>query len=213
MLPADAGPSTCSASASSTTSSTGIARRASTSSTAPSRPGSPATAWRWRRCPSAASASTSASARNEDEAGPLVAGCPCPACTGFSRAYVHYLSRAEELTGVRLLTLHNLVYTRELIAGAREAIVAGRYAPTATRSSPARRPGRPPGPDPAPAVPLLAGVVLDELLEVAGSDSIDVVADELADVGVLAGVGGEQDHRGDQPGDDRDEDDREDGRA
>jgi queuine tRNA-ribosyltransferase len=65
--------------------------------------------------------------RNAEEPGPLVAGCPCPACTGFSRAYVHYLSKAEELTGVRLLTLHNLVYSRELVAGAREAIVAGRY--------------------------------------------------------------------------------------
>jgi queuine tRNA-ribosyltransferase len=65
--------------------------------------------------------------RNEEEPGPLVPGCPCPACTGFSRAYVHYLSKAEELTGVRLLTLHNLVYARELVAGAREAIVAGRY--------------------------------------------------------------------------------------
>lgn len=66
--------------------------------------------------------------RNAEEPGPLVAGCPCPACTRFSRAYVHYLSRAEELTGVRLLTLHNLIYSRELVSGAREAIVAGRYA-------------------------------------------------------------------------------------
>jgi queuine tRNA-ribosyltransferase len=66
--------------------------------------------------------------RNEDEPGPLVPGCPCPACTRFSRAYVHYLSRAEELTGVRLLTIHNLVYSRELVAGARAAIVAGRFA-------------------------------------------------------------------------------------
>ena len=66
--------------------------------------------------------------RNEDEPGPLVPGCPCPACTRFSRAYVHYLSRAEELTGVRLLTIHNLVYARELVAGGREAILAGRFA-------------------------------------------------------------------------------------
>jgi queuine tRNA-ribosyltransferase len=63
---------------------------------------------------------------HESEPGPLVAGCPCPACTRFSRAYVHYLSRAEELTGVRLLTIHNLVYSQRLVAGAREAIVAGR---------------------------------------------------------------------------------------
>lgn len=65
---------------------------------------------------------------NGDADGPLVDGCPCPACREHSRAYVHYLSRAEELTGVRLLTLHNLVYTSELVRGARAAIGAGRFA-------------------------------------------------------------------------------------
>ena len=62
----------------------------------------------------------------EDEA-PLVEGCGCPACARHTRAYVHYLSRAEEMTGVRLLALHNLAYTRAIVAGAREAIGAGRY--------------------------------------------------------------------------------------
>jgi queuine tRNA-ribosyltransferase len=59
--------------------------------------------------------------------GPLVEGCPCPACRDHTRAYVHYLSRAEELTGVRLLTLHNLTYTAEVVAGARKAIREGRF--------------------------------------------------------------------------------------
>jgi queuine tRNA-ribosyltransferase len=62
------------------------------------------------------------------EKGPLVEGCPCLACTRYSRAYVHYLSRAEELTGVKLITLHNLTYTAELIRRGREAIVGGSYA-------------------------------------------------------------------------------------
>ncbi len=66
--------------------------------------------------------------RNQDETGPLVVGCPCPACTRHSRGYIHYLSKAEELTGVRLLTIHNLSYTAELMRGARASIVAGRYA-------------------------------------------------------------------------------------
>ena len=66
--------------------------------------------------------------RNRDETGPLVVGCPCLACTRHSRGYIHYLSKAEELTGVRLLTIHNLTYTAELMRGARAAIVAGRYA-------------------------------------------------------------------------------------
>jgi queuine tRNA-ribosyltransferase len=65
--------------------------------------------------------------REAGERGPIVAGCPCPACERLSRGYVHYLSRAEELTGVRLLTLHNLVYCERLVAGARAAIEAGRF--------------------------------------------------------------------------------------
>lgn len=63
---------------------------------------------------------------NREERGPLVEGCPCLACTRYSRAYVHYLSRAEEIGGVRLLTIHNLVYTMEIVRGARAAIRAGR---------------------------------------------------------------------------------------
>jgi queuine tRNA-ribosyltransferase len=58
---------------------------------------------------------------------PLVAGCPCPACRRHDRDYVSYLSRAEELTAVRLLVLHNLTYMRELTVCARAAIEAGRF--------------------------------------------------------------------------------------
>ena len=58
---------------------------------------------------------------------PLVAGCPCPACTRHDRDYLSYLSRAEELTAVRLVVLHNLVYMRELTNHARAAIAAGRF--------------------------------------------------------------------------------------
>jgi len=64
------------------------------------------------------------SAYAEDHA-PLVEGCPCPTCEVHTRAYVHYLSRAEEMTGVRLLALHNLAYLERLVRGAREAIHAG----------------------------------------------------------------------------------------
>jgi queuine tRNA-ribosyltransferase len=62
-----------------------------------------------------------------DDERPLVEGCPCPACGAHTRAYVHYLSRAEELTGVRLLTLHNLAFVERLVAGARGAIGAQRF--------------------------------------------------------------------------------------
>ncbi|HVV90788.1 MAG TPA: tRNA guanosine(34) transglycosylase Tgt [Solirubrobacterales bacterium] len=59
---------------------------------------------------------------------PLVEGCSCPACTRHDRDYISYLSRAEELTAVRLLVLHNLTYMRELTTHARRAIQAGSFA-------------------------------------------------------------------------------------
>jgi len=66
--------------------------------------------------------------RFADDDAPIVEGCRCEACRRHSRAYLHYLSRSKELTGVRLLTLHNLTYMERLVAAAREAIDAGRYA-------------------------------------------------------------------------------------
>ena len=57
---------------------------------------------------------------------PIAAGCPCPACRHHDRDYLSYLSRAEELTAVRLLCLHNLTFMNQLVSGAREAIAAGR---------------------------------------------------------------------------------------
>ena len=56
---------------------------------------------------------------------PIAAGCPCPACSNHDRDYLSYLSRAEELTAVRLLCLHNLTYLYELMQGARAAIEGG----------------------------------------------------------------------------------------
>jgi queuine tRNA-ribosyltransferase len=68
--------------------------------------------------------------RESDE--PLLEGCRCPACTrGLSRAYLSYLARAGELTGMRLLTMHNLAFIARLMADLREAIVAGRLAEVA----------------------------------------------------------------------------------
>ncbi len=58
---------------------------------------------------------------------PILDGCPCPACSaGFSRAYLHYLLRAGELTAPRLVTLHNLSFIAQLMADLRAAIDGGR---------------------------------------------------------------------------------------
>ena len=63
---------------------------------------------------------------------PIMEGCPCPACAGgYSRAYLHYLFGARELTALRLVTLHNLAYVARLMAELRAAIAAGTLAETA----------------------------------------------------------------------------------
>jgi queuine tRNA-ribosyltransferase len=68
--------------------------------------------------------------RTADE--PVLDGCPCPACAhGYSRAYVHYLLKAQEQTAQRLLTIHNLAYLQYLMAALRDAIDAGRLADAA----------------------------------------------------------------------------------
>jgi len=59
---------------------------------------------------------------------PLEAGCACPACTRFSRAYIRHLVNQQEILGLRLLSLHNLRFLLDLTAGARAAIERGRLA-------------------------------------------------------------------------------------
>ena len=58
---------------------------------------------------------------------PIVDGCTCEACARHSRAYLHYLARNKDLTGTRLLTLHNLTYMRSVVSGGRTAIEAGGF--------------------------------------------------------------------------------------
>jgi queuine tRNA-ribosyltransferase len=56
---------------------------------------------------------------------PLDEGCACPACTRFTRAYVRHLLNQQEILGLRLLSLHNLRFVLDLVAGARAAIARG----------------------------------------------------------------------------------------
>jgi queuine tRNA-ribosyltransferase len=67
-------------------------------------------------------------ARHADDLAPLDPECRCPACTGFSRAYLHHLVKAGEILAAMLLTAHNLTYYADLMAAMREAIMAGRLA-------------------------------------------------------------------------------------
>jgi queuine tRNA-ribosyltransferase len=67
-------------------------------------------------------------ARHVEDSTPLDPDCRCPACTGFSRGYLHHLVKAGEILAAMLLTAHNLTYYADLMAAMREAIMAGRLA-------------------------------------------------------------------------------------
>ena len=58
---------------------------------------------------------------------PLDLQCSCYTCSNFSRAYLHHLQRANEITGARLNTIHNLHYYLDLMREARAAIEQGRF--------------------------------------------------------------------------------------
>ena len=59
--------------------------------------------------------------------GPIDPECDCYACTHFSRAYVRHLIKAGEITGGRLLSIHNLRFLIRLMERVREAIAEDRF--------------------------------------------------------------------------------------
>ncbi|MBN2629761.1 MAG: tRNA guanosine(34) transglycosylase Tgt [Rhodobacteraceae bacterium] len=67
-------------------------------------------------------------ARHQDDPRPLDEDCTCPACRGYSRAYLHHVFKAQEMISGMLLTWHNLHYFQELMQGLRAAIAEGRLA-------------------------------------------------------------------------------------
>jgi queuine tRNA-ribosyltransferase len=64
-------------------------------------------------------------ARHAEDPAPLDRKCHCPACIGYSRAYLHHLCRSGEILASMLLTAHNLRYYADLMAAMRTAIEAG----------------------------------------------------------------------------------------
>jgi len=59
---------------------------------------------------------------------PLDEDCACPACAGFSRAYLRHLVNQQEVLGLILLSEHNVRFLLDLTAGARAAIERGELA-------------------------------------------------------------------------------------
>lgn len=66
-------------------------------------------------------------ARHAEDPGPLDPECRCPACRSYSRAYLHHLTKANEILGAMLLTRHNLTYYQDLMAEMRSAIETGSF--------------------------------------------------------------------------------------
>jgi queuine tRNA-ribosyltransferase len=58
---------------------------------------------------------------------PIEENCRCPACREFSRGYIRHLVKAEEILGLRLITLHNLRFYLQLMEQTREAIASGTF--------------------------------------------------------------------------------------
>lgn len=61
----------------------------------------------------------------EDDYSPIDPECECHTCASHSKAYLRHLIRMSELSAHRLLTIHNLHYTLDLVADAAEAITRG----------------------------------------------------------------------------------------
>ncbi len=64
--------------------------------------------------------------RYEADDGPVDPDCGCHTCANHSKAYLRHLIRMNELSAHRLLSIHNLQYTLDLVALAGDAIAQGR---------------------------------------------------------------------------------------
>ncbi|MQQ07434.1 tRNA guanosine(34) transglycosylase Tgt [Epibacterium sp. SM1979] len=66
-------------------------------------------------------------ARHADDPRPLDENCTCPACSNYSRAYLHHVFRSNEMISGMLLTWHNLHYFQQIMQEMRDAIAAGTF--------------------------------------------------------------------------------------
>ena len=60
--------------------------------------------------------------------GPIEAGCDCFACRLFTRAYLRHLLKANEILGLRMLSVHNSHMYIKVMTDARAAIADGTFA-------------------------------------------------------------------------------------
>lgn len=58
---------------------------------------------------------------------PIDKECDCMVCKNYSRAYIHHMLRFNEAVGLRLATLHNLHFIKQLMKDIRTAIIENRF--------------------------------------------------------------------------------------
>lgn len=63
----------------------------------------------------------------ETDKKPIDEGCQCFVCKNYSRAYLHHLFRARELSVYRLLSFHNLYFVEKLVEQIRTSIKEGNF--------------------------------------------------------------------------------------
>ena len=63
----------------------------------------------------------------KDDFGPIDPECDCLACKNYTRGYIRHLFNANEILGLRLVSLHNICFYAKLIQVSREAILENRF--------------------------------------------------------------------------------------
>ena len=58
---------------------------------------------------------------------PIEEACACLVCREFTRGYIRHLIKAEEILGLRLITLHNLHFYLNVMNQARSAIESAAF--------------------------------------------------------------------------------------
>ncbi|MCM8536163.1 MAG: tRNA guanosine(34) transglycosylase Tgt [Lentisphaeraceae bacterium] len=58
---------------------------------------------------------------------PVDKNCSCYTCKNYTRAYIRHLLKVNEITGMRLMTIHNIHFYLNLMENMREAILEGTF--------------------------------------------------------------------------------------
>ncbi len=66
-------------------------------------------------------------AAHEKDSQPIEENCGCPTCKSYSRAYLHHLLGANEISALRHITLHNVYFMLNLVRQMRQSIVDDRF--------------------------------------------------------------------------------------